>query len=431
MGRPLLRAFQMASLLFLWMLGVSAPVLAGWNLLDSGTVNALNAVYFVDLDHGYAVGASGTGLKTTDAGATWQAMSTGTTTDLNDVAFVGDVGIIVGNGGTILRTTDAGVNWSSVPSGVLDDLLSVSLSVNAGICGARSQTILYTTDAGASWAISQSGFFGGGFWGAVMLSPDIAFVGGENSIFQPLSGKSTDGGATWSFSAFYLNSNEGRIAGIEFTDETTGYAASRVWDGRGAISKTTNGGLDWTTTLFSSALSGVTFPVSDASQVGYTVGSLGRILKTTNAGVSWQEQDSGIVTALQDVHFLDFDHGFAVGDGGTILKTTDGGETVSSTGDVPSTAGLDRSGVLVTPNPFLDTTQFRYRITEPGWTNLTIFDARGRRVRTLVDGRQVTGSYVVDWEGTDNLDRPLPSGAFKYRLESGTRVETGNVLILR
>jgi photosystem II stability/assembly factor-like uncharacterized protein len=260
----------------------------GWFELDSGTTNHLQAVTFVDVDHGYAVGAGGVGLVTGDAGQTWQEMPMGVSVDLHDVAFIGATGVAVGGAGTILRTTNSGASWSSVPSGVFDDVLSVALSGNSGICGGTSQTILYTTNSGASWEVSQEGFFGGGFPGAAMVSPNIAFVGGENSIFQPLAGRSTDGGASWDFASFYLNGNEGEIAGIDFTDMNIGYAASRVWDGRGAVSRTSDGGQNWSTMLFGQGLNDIAFPTSDASQVGYAVGEMGTILKSVDAGGLWR-----------------------------------------------------------------------------------------------------------------------------------------------
>ena len=86
--------------------------------------------------------------------------------------------------GTILRTTDGGAAWQSVASGVTDSLRSVSFSGINGISGGDSQTILYSTDSGASWQISQSGFFGGGFLGAQMLSATTGFVGGTEFDFS-------------------------------------------------------------------------------------------------------------------------------------------------------------------------------------------------------------------------------------------------------
>src|SRR5213078_5394185 len=94
-------------------------------------------------------------------------------------------------------------------SGVKDNLTSVSFSGANGVSGGDSQAILYSTDSGASWQVSQSGFFGGGFPGAQMLSATTGFVAGQNSIFQPMVGTTTDGGASWAFQPFYFDGNEG------------------------------------------------------------------------------------------------------------------------------------------------------------------------------------------------------------------------------
>src|SRR5205807_1457956 len=126
--------------------------------------------------------------------------------------------LTVGDRGSILRTIDGGAMWQRVPSHVSDALRSVSFSGANGIAGGDSQTILYSTDSGASWQTSQSGFFGGGFPGAQMLSATLGFVGGQNSIFQSLLGGSTDGGASWAFQPFYFDKNEGGGTDLFFLD---------------------------------------------------------------------------------------------------------------------------------------------------------------------------------------------------------------------
>jgi len=162
-----------------------------------------------------------------------------------------------------------------------------------------------------------------------MLSPQFGFVAGENTIFQPLLGRTTDSGLNWNFTAFYLNTNEGRATGVDFTDLNTGYVSASVWDGTGAIAKSTDGGSNWISTMFTNPLWSIDFPISSASQVGYAVGSQGTILKTYNAGANWQPQMSGTSLRLNKVHFKDFDFGFAVGENGLILRTTSGGEPVT------------------------------------------------------------------------------------------------------
>jgi photosystem II stability/assembly factor-like uncharacterized protein len=287
--------------------------LHGAHLLDSGT--------------GFVVGETGTIVKTTDFGSTWTPLASGTTTTLHGVyLFNPDEGVAVGDAGLILRTTDGGAGWQSVPSGVKDSLRSVFFSTANGIVGGDSQTILYSTDSGASWQISQTGFFGGGFPGAHMLSPSIGLVAGQNSIFGPLFGASTDGGATWDFLAFLFDNNEGGCTDIRFFDVNTGVVSGIVFDGRGAIARTTDGGTNWSTSFFDQAMEGIDFPVTNTSNIGFAVGWAGTILHTANAGVTWIPQTSGTSANLMDVSFAtDGLTGIAVGEGGIILRTTNGG----------------------------------------------------------------------------------------------------------
>src|SRR5215813_10568870 len=172
----------------------SLTVFGQWSAANSGTTNNLNGGYLLDSGVGFAVGDAGTILKTTDAGMTWSSLTSGTTNALYDVYFFDATqGVAVGELGLILRTIDGGAGWQGVTSGVKDALRSVSFNGVNGIIGGDSQDILFSTDAGASWQIGQSGFFGGGFPGAQMLSATVAFVGLQNSIFEGIFAICTDG----------------------------------------------------------------------------------------------------------------------------------------------------------------------------------------------------------------------------------------------
>ena len=121
---------------------------------------------------------------------------------------------------------------------------------------AIQQTILYSTDAGASWHIGQTGFLAAAFLGAQMLNSTTGFVAGQNSIFQPLVGATTDGGASWDFHAFYFDNNEGGCTDVFFFDQNTGVVSGTVFDGRGAIARTTDGGVSWSTLFFDQTIQG-------------------------------------------------------------------------------------------------------------------------------------------------------------------------------
>ena len=240
-----------------------SSVFGQWSPVDSGTTSNLNGAVLLDSGTGFVVGDTGTILKSTDAGATWTPLTSGTSNTLHGVYFLDpNEGVAVGDSGTILRTTDGGAAWQSIASGVKDSLRSVSFNGTSGICGGDSQDILYSTDSGASWQISQSGFFGGGFLGAQMLSATTGFVAGQNSIFQALVGTTTDGGASWAFQPFYFDGNEGGANDVFFLDQNTGVVSGSVFDGSGAIARTTDAGVNWSTLFFDQAIEGVAFPTA-------------------------------------------------------------------------------------------------------------------------------------------------------------------------
>lgn len=400
----------------------------GWEVISSGTTTELSSIFFYDYEVGFAVGDSGTVLKSIDSGKTWQVLQPPTSFDLNDLyMFHRDTILVVGDSGTIYFSDSGGVTWSGGSNYIPEDILSTSYSSGKGICGCSSQAILICTYTGTAHYCStaQTGFFGGGFWGAYMLSPQIGFVAGENSIFQPLLGKTTDSGINWGFIAFYLNSNEGRATGVDFTDMNTGYVSARVWDGTGAISKTADGGNNWTSTMFSNPLWSVDFPISGASQVGYSAGDVGTILKTYNAGANWQQQNTGTSLKLNKVFFLDLDNGFAVGKNGIILRTTSGGEPVVDV-EKENQAPLSFELFQNYPNPFNSSTTIAYNLEYGTFVSLIVYDCLGENVKSLVNEFQEAGTHRVVFE-SDNL----PSGLYFLRIIASPWKETKKMVLLK
>src|SRR4029079_13896988 len=142
--------------------------------------------------------------------------------------------------------------------------------------------------------------------------------------FQPMQGTTVDGGVHWSFHPFYFDSNEGGCDDVFFFDETNGVTSGVVWDGTGAIATTSNGGSDWTTSLFPSGMQGMDFPKPDS---GFAVGFAGTIMKSNDSGNTWSPQTSGTFFDLFDVHFTSAGQtGLVTGAAGTILRTTNGGQ---------------------------------------------------------------------------------------------------------
>jgi photosystem II stability/assembly factor-like uncharacterized protein len=116
-----------------------------------------------------------------------------------------------------------------------------------------------------------------------MLNAAVGFVAGQNSIFQPLVGATTDGGVSWAFQPFYFDGNEGGCNDLFFFDQNTGVVSGTLFDGQGALARTTDAGLNWSSLIYNQAIEGVAFPIAAS---GFAVGSGGRILHTTDTGTT-------------------------------------------------------------------------------------------------------------------------------------------------
>lgn len=96
--------------------------------------------------------------------------------------------------------------------------------------------------------------------------------------------------------------------------------------------------------------------------------------------------------------------------------------------DAPSIGNALRQNI---PNPFNPETVIRYSVARTGPVAVRIYNVNGALVRTLVDRVQPTGEYVARWNGTDDQGRPLPSGAYFYRLESEGFADSRKLILLR
>ncbi len=74
------------------------------------------------------------------------------------------------------------------------------------------------------------------------------------------------------------------------------------------------------------------------NNLGWAVGTAGRVFATTDGGHTWFAQRSNVDVDLLDVKFSDASTGWAVGSQGTLLSTRDGGMHWSATSSVTSHA---------------------------------------------------------------------------------------------
>jgi hypothetical protein len=85
------------------------------------------------------------------------------------------------------------------------------------------------------------------------------------------------------------------------------------------------------------------------------------------------------------------------------------------------------------PNPFNPSTTISYelRVDHPCMITLRIYDLRGHLIRTLKKGHQSFGRYEVIWDGRDESGRSVGSGFYIYQLQTGNRISSRKMFLLK
>ncbi len=78
------------------------------------------------------------------------------------------------------------------------------------------------------------------------------------------------------------------------------------------------------------------------------------------------------------------------------------------------------------PNPFNPVTTIAFSLPEPQDVKLTIYNAKGQMVRTVVDEQRDAGHHTVTMDA-----KQLPSGIYFYRLEAGPHMDMKKMTLLK
>ncbi len=104
----------------------------------------------------------------------------------------------------------------------------------------------------------------------------------------------------------------------------------------------------------------------------------------------------------------------------------------SVTGDIPpAETGLIRTF----PNPFSESTVIYFNIAESAGTQnhvrMTVYDCRGRYLRTLVDTLIDSGHHTVLWDGRDDAGELVPAGIYFCLFRGSGTVAAGKMIMLK
>ena len=83
------------------------------------------------------------------------------------------------------------------------------------------------------------------------------------------------------------------------------------------------------------------------------------------------------------------------------------------------------------PNPFNPSTKIRFNVLEEGKVELSIYNIKGQKVKTLCKEILQSGNHEYIWEGKNSSDHTVASGVYFIRLNNGEKTEVRKVLLLK
>lgn len=84
------------------------------------------------------------------------------------------------------------------------------------------------------------------------------------------------------------------------------------------------------------------------------------------------------------------------------------------------------------PNPFNPATTISFSLGTEGLVNLTIYNALGQRVRSLLMDKSLNiGAHQVNWDGKNNLGQQVASGIYLYELQVDHIRKVGRMVLAK
>jgi photosystem II stability/assembly factor-like uncharacterized protein len=202
---------------------------------STGNSGQMNGVCFVNSSTGYTCSADGKIYKSVNAGVNW-VQQYSAAQSLNSISFKDDInGVCVGNSGVIIETTNGGASWQAVTSGTTRNLLKTkyfsSGYITVGEYGTLLSKSLSITSVNSKIITDIRGVSG--------ISFSDAHICGGGGFIRNNKNNNVE------FTNFEINPSLQNLVDIFFSDAINGWAVSNLND---CVIRTTNGGASWSNT---------------------------------------------------------------------------------------------------------------------------------------------------------------------------------------
>jgi len=390
---------------------------SGWFLQHGGDQDLLLFdVELLDASTVIAVGENGTILRTTDAGASWHTVPSGTDQVLHHVQSHGpDLAVILGNSGTALKSTDGGTSWSPLSTGTTKSLFGMYyFDQEHWVVVGQAGLSMETRNGGATFSSPTSA---ANNYNWIDFHGNFGVIVGNVGTLRV----TTNRGSSWTSRS---SGTQSQLLCVSIANDSTAVAVGI----RGTIIKTTNKGRDWRLVEASFPIS--TIQVSGVVRLSETdliaAAHTGLILVSSDGGDSWYSQYSDTHSNLEGIAFFDNMIGVAVGHKATIIRTNTAGVLdISRHGEavagglrileqypLPLRSAVNERGTL------------RINVEQRGHVHIELLDVLGRSRGTLYDDMLDAGTHTVNINASG-----LETGLYFLHVKQQSRTLFGRLLV--
>lgn len=369
-------------------------------------------------------------MTSTNAGVDWDQRTTGdggyTIVDPVNTNFV--YGQYVN--GSIQRSANTGISFTNItPSGSTGGLFYNPYEMAPGdhntIVFGRADiwktTNAQTATTSSGWTqIATTGIVGGSVSaiGISWTNTGKIYIGTSNGRILV----TTDNGANWSTQTGFAYVSD---FVVDNANDNICYATLGGTGGTHVL-KTTNGGVNWvniTSNMPNIAANSVVLRTASPRMI--IVGTDIGVFESGDEGASWVSFNTGLPAV--EIYDLKYKQ-----QAGIILAATHG--RGCWTFDLGVVLGVDPYSIIPKtfelnqnyPNPFNPETKIKFALPKEGFVKLSVYDASGREIESLINQKLNAGTFEVTWNGAN-----LSSGIYFYTLKTEGFSETKKMILVK
>lgn len=379
---------------------------AQWEQVTNGINSSMNIYSLTSLGNNIFSGSDSGVYISTNNGSSWVITALN-----NKITYSLAVSGTVIYAGTstngVYSTSNNGVNWTQTSLNN-QTIYALIIDGNNIFAGASGNGVYLSTNNGSTWTQNTLGSH-------TVLS--LAASGTNIYAGTSINGiyRSTNSGTNWAQTLMNYSSPKSLAINSSYC-----FAGLYSLSGSNGLYRSTDGGT-WTL----AGLNGINVLSLGLNGNNLFAGTENGVYLSTNNGTNWIIKNQGFSSVPHIEAILITNNYLYAGTYGESVWKRSLSEIIgirNISTEIPSKYSLSQNY----PNPFNPATNIRFEIPKSRNIKLVVFDALGREVETLVNGKQAAGTYEVTFNALQ-----YTSGVYFYRLTSEGYSETKKMILIK